>query len=189
MLFAAKRSLDKQLVAILILSALAMAISQAAHIRLDLHISWRLLGLGALGAALMGVGDGLTAALHRLVCGKKYFTNNLPSLHYYFGHTRGLAILGCGAVAAAEELLFRGVIQPWLGLAAGVIVFTALHLNRRMLPVGPWAATEAVWLGLLYQYTGSAIPPMVAHFLHDVVGVIAVQYVTKRLNEATVVPN
>jgi membrane protease YdiL (CAAX protease family) len=182
MLFAAKRSLDKQLVAILVLGALAFAISQAAHIRLDLHATWRLLGLGVLGAALMGVGDVLTAAIHRVVCGKKYFTDNLPSLHYYFGHTRGLAILGCGGVAAAEELLFRGVIQPWMGIVAGVVSFTILHLNRRMLPVGPWAATEAVWLGLLYQFTGSPIPPMIAHFLHDVVGVIAVQHATKRVD-------
>ena len=67
------------------------------------------------------------------------------------------------AMAAAEELLFRGVVQSQWGFAAGVIVYTAVQLVERK-----WALTLAgflggvVWGGL-YLWTGSLLAAVVAH--------------------------
>ena len=67
------------------------------------------------------------------------------------------------AMAAAEELLFRGVIQSQWGLVAGVAVYTAVQLVERK-----WALTLAGFLGglvwgALYAVTGSLVAPILAH--------------------------
>ena len=67
------------------------------------------------------------------------------------------------AMAAAEELLFRGVVQSQWGFAAGVCVYTAVQLVERK-----WALTLAgflggvVWGGL-YLWTGSLLAAVIAH--------------------------
>ncbi len=72
-----------------------------------------------------------------------------------------------------EELLFRGVIQriliklfksPWAGIIVTAILFSALHMQfygfvpRFLL---------GILLGIIYWYSGSLWPAIVAHFLYD----------------------
>lgn len=72
------------------------------------------------------------------------------------------------AMAAAEEVLFRGVIQSQWGLVAGVAVYTAVQLVERK-----WALTLAGFLGgvvwgVLYAWTGSLLASVVAHAIWTV---------------------
>ncbi len=65
----------------------------------------------------------------------------------------------------AEELLFRGAIQPALGLIVTSLLFGAVHFvpSKRLLPWTAWAAVMGLVLGLLYEHTGSIAGCIVAH--------------------------
>ncbi len=66
-----------------------------------------------------------------------------------------------------EELLFRGLLQPWLGLWLSSLLFGLLH----QVP-GPsrwvwatWAAVVGVCFASIFALTGSLLGPLVAHAL------------------------
>jgi membrane protease YdiL (CAAX protease family) len=83
-----------------------------------------------------------------------------------------LALLALAA-GAGEEILFRGFLQDWLAtktsfplaLLAASLAFGLLH------PFTWWyvllAASIGAYLGALYEFTGSLLPPILAHFLYD----------------------
>lgn len=84
-----------------------------------------------------------------------------------YGMTLSSAVIVGVLSAVGEELLFRGLLQPWIGLWAQALVFGLLHY----LP-GParwsWALSAAVVgliFGAIYQLTGSLVGPIAAHFL------------------------
>jgi membrane protease YdiL (CAAX protease family) len=65
----------------------------------------------------------------------------------------------------AEELLFRGLLQPLVGLLPQALLFGLVHQTR-----GPsrwvwaiWAAVVGLGLGALFQLTGSIWGPVLAH--------------------------
>jgi membrane protease YdiL (CAAX protease family) len=67
--------------------------------------------------------------------------------------------------AIGEELLFRGLLQPWLGLLPQALVFGLVH----QIP-GPsrwvwvvWASLMGLLLGCVFALTGSLLGPIVAH--------------------------
>jgi uncharacterized protein len=69
--------------------------------------------------------------------------------------------------SAGEELLFRGLFQPWMGLWPQAMIFGLLH----QLP-GPsrwiwvsWAFLVGLALGALFELTGSLLGPLAAHAL------------------------
>lgn len=69
--------------------------------------------------------------------------------------------------SAGEELLFRSLLQPWMGLLPQALLFGFVH----QLP-GPsrwvwasWAFGVGLVLGLLFQGTGSLLGPLAAHAL------------------------
>ena len=67
----------------------------------------------------------------------------------------------------AEEALFRGALQPKVGLVAASLLFGLAHfVPRREFAV--WTGTTILagfMLGLLFQKTGNLIAPIVAHFI------------------------
>jgi len=82
-------------------------------------------------------------------------------------------LTGTGILVAAllsscgEELLFRGTLQPWLGLLGQAAVFGVLH----QMP-GPsrwawvaWASVIGLLFGAIFASTGSLVGPLVAHAL------------------------
>jgi membrane protease YdiL (CAAX protease family) len=84
---------------------------------------------------------------------------------------RGMSGTGILVVAAlssvGEELLFRGLLQPWLGVIGQAIVFGVVH----QMP-GPsrwawmlWATVIGVLFGVIFVSTGSLVGPLVAHAL------------------------
>jgi membrane protease YdiL (CAAX protease family) len=67
--------------------------------------------------------------------------------------------------AVGEELLFRGLLQPYAGLMAQAVLFGLLH----QMP-GPsrwvwcvWAGAVGLGLGALFALTGSLLGPIAAH--------------------------
>lgn len=72
-----------------------------------------------------------------------------------------LAILS----ALGEELLFRGLLHPWLGLFPQALVFGLVHQlpgKSRWVWVA-WATLMGLILGCMFELTGSLLGPIVAH--------------------------
>lgn len=85
---------------------------------------------------------------------------------------RNLSSSGIAAVAAfsalGEELWFRGLLQPWLGLWVQALAFGVVHSQIR----GPsrwawvlWAMVMGLAFGALFELTGSLVGPIAAHAL------------------------
>ncbi len=82
---------------------------------------------------------------------------------------RNLSPAGIVALAITsslgEELLFRGLLQPWIGVAPQAVLFGLAHQVR-----GPsrwvwicWAGTIGLGFGAMFQLTGSLLGPIAAH--------------------------
>lgn len=78
---------------------------------------------------------------------------------------REIAILAV-ASAIGEELLFRGALQPWLGVVPQAILFGLLHVGprRRHLVWTAWAFAMGLAFGALVALTGDLGGAVVAHF-------------------------
>ena len=85
---------------------------------------------------------------------------------------RDLSSLGIVAVAAfsalGEELWFRGLLQPWVGLWLQALAFGIVHSQLR----GPsrwawvsWATIMGLCFGATFALTGSLAGPIAAHAL------------------------
>ena len=70
------------------------------------------------------------------------------------------------ASSVGEELLFRGALQPALGLWLQAAIFALLHIgpSRQFLPWTLWALVMGVVFGLVFQWTGNLGAPIVCHF-------------------------
>ena len=81
-----------------------------------------------------------------------------------------------------EELLFRGVLQrlfikffknPWAGILAAAFIFSAIHMQfYGFIP----RFILGILLGLIYWYSGSLWPAIIAHFAYDALAVIMIWY-------------
>ncbi len=85
--------------------------------------------------------------------------------------TSGLTTPGIVALAVTssfgEELLFRGLLQPWLGLWLSALLFGVLHQlagPSRWVWAG-WATLIGLVLGGIFALTGSLVGPLAAHAL------------------------
>jgi membrane protease YdiL (CAAX protease family) len=79
--------------------------------------------------------------------------------------TREIFILAV-ASSVGEELLFRGALQPWIGLWPQALVFALLHVGpgSRFLPWTISALVMGVAFGYMAVWTGDLGGPIVAHF-------------------------
>ena len=69
--------------------------------------------------------------------------------------------------ALGEELLFRGAIQPLIGLIPTAVFFGLLHATSAAHVV--LATLLGLGLGWLYSWSGNLWPPIVAHLAIDLV--------------------
>ena len=67
------------------------------------------------------------------------------------------------AMALAEELLFRGVIQGLAGFAAGTAVYTAVQLFERKWALVLAGFIAALVCGGLFELTNGLVAPVLAH--------------------------
>ena len=81
-----------------------------------------------------------------------------------------------------EELFFRGVIQrlfiklfksPWPGIIVTAFIFSAIHLQfYGFIP----RFILGILLGLIYWYSGSLWPAIIAHFAYDAFAVVMIWF-------------
>jgi uncharacterized protein len=84
--------------------------------------------------------------------------------------TAQLDALGIVAIAAlsalAEELVFRGLLQPWIGVLPQALLFGVAHAqlsgSSRWVWV-TWATVVGLAFGIIYALSGSLLGPMLAH--------------------------
>ncbi|MFG6494348.1 CPBP family intramembrane metalloprotease [Fictibacillus sp. UD] len=73
-----------------------------------------------------------------------------------------------GIIAFSEEWLFRGVLQPLIGLTLTSIIFAFLHVRYIKKSILFSIVTGlSFWLGMLYEWTENIWVPFFAHFLID----------------------
>lgn len=91
------------------------------------------------------------------------------------------AALLAASSAAGEELLFRGVIQPKLGLIAASLLFALSHFPvRKELILWPfYALTMGLVLGALRQLGGDIWSAVLLHFLVNFFGLL---YISRRFS-------
>ncbi len=81
----------------------------------------------------------------------------------------GLAL----ASGIAEEMLFRGALQPRVGWMAAGVLFGLVHFapRRELLPWTGFAIVAGLLFGGLFQVTGNLVAPIVAHVLVNAVNI------------------
>ncbi len=77
------------------------------------------------------------------------------------------AILLAFASGMAEEMFFRGALQPRVGWVAASLLFGIVHFvpRREFLPWTFFAIAVGFFFGALFDYTGSLVAPILAHSL------------------------
>lgn len=72
---------------------------------------------------------------------------------------------------SAEEMFFRGVLQPWIGWIPASLVFGLVHFipSRVFLPWTISALVGGFALGALYDHCGTLLAPTVAHILVNLI--------------------
>ena len=86
-------------------------------------------------------------------------------------------IVIAAAAGIGEELLFRGVLQPEIGLIPASLVFGVLHMGGRgTLAFGCWVAIMGAALGWLAAATGGLLAPIVAHALYDAAALVYIRW-------------
>jgi uncharacterized protein len=91
----------------------------------------------------------------------------------------GVVLLGAAA-GLGEEWLFRGIVQPLVGLGWATLAFGAAHIGgARMLPFGVWASVMGLVMGGLADATGGLTAPIVAHGVYDM---LALEYIRRGQN-------
>lgn len=75
------------------------------------------------------------------------------------------------ASGMAEEMLFRGALQPRVGWFAASLLFGLLHFvpRREFLPWTGFAVLVGFLFGGLFSWTGNLVAPVVAHVLVNAV--------------------
>lgn len=79
-------------------------------------------------------------------------------------HDREVLVLAL-ASGVGEEALFRGALQPEVGLAVASVLFAAAHFvpRRELMAWSAFALGAGLLLGALYDATGNLVAPVVAH--------------------------
>lgn len=138
---------------------------------------WRLVGVGAFG--YLCTIPILLVAIAFIALMSKFFPTPDHPINDEIANMAGmewLALLTVAAVLAPliEELAFRGLLlpalatqikKPWVAIVACGLIFAAIH------PQGPLAwpalATTGAAAAALRYYTGSLVPSIVLHMVHN----------------------
>lgn len=98
---------------------------------------------------------------------------------------RGAQLVALGlASGLAEELFFRGALQPWAGWIPTSIVFGLVHVGptRTLLPWTVWALAMGVLLGAIFEASGSLAGPVLAHVLVNAINLRAIVHHDARID-------
>jgi len=132
------------------------------------------LGMRGPAAVLSSLGSGvcigaLTIAATRAMVRRAQWARALHEALRPAVHGAGDGALVAVAVASAlgEELLFRGLLVPLLGVVLPAVLFGVLHQIRGRARWGwmAWAALMGLLFGVVFAATGSLAGPIAAHAL------------------------
>lgn len=181
MLFALKRSTPAALAMAAVLAGSSFLVAGQLGLDWSLALDRRTLAVaGGAALALLFV-DALADRVLRWRYGAAYEAVYGRLLRYFAGQSTAVIAAG-GALAAAEELAFRGLVllglvriagtPPALAVAVAAVVFALLHVTpgENFGPFVPWAVWEGLALGAIFVATGSLVGVALAHAVHDVVG-------------------
>lgn len=83
----------------------------------------------------------------------------------------------------AEEALFRGALQPLLGIWGTSILFGLLHTGMRdLVEMGIWAALASLVMGALYAWSGTLWCPILCHATHNLLMMLYLRGPYRRRN-------
>lgn len=118
----------------------------------------------ALGAGAGLITVGLTAMLIRYLPAFARLADTMADVIGPVGWTT--VVVSAVASSVAEECLFRGAVQPTTGWILASVVFAACHFlpDRRFLPWTAFALAAGFGLGALFDWRGSLVAPVMAHF-------------------------
>jgi membrane protease YdiL (CAAX protease family) len=89
----------------------------------------------------------------------------------------GELLLGAAMAGFSEELLFRGLLQPRIGLVAASLVFGLLHgPSRGLWPLAAWAAGAGAFLGVLQISAENLMLPTIVHAFYDALALLYVRF-------------
>ncbi|OGQ90642.1 MAG: hypothetical protein A2289_06115 [Deltaproteobacteria bacterium RIFOXYA12_FULL_58_15] len=117
-------------------------------------------------ASGLGVGLVMVAASRLAAANLQWAAQLAEEFRSLIGPLSGRQALAVAAASAvAEELLFRGILQPPLGLWLTAAIFGVLHIgpNIRFLPWTVMACGAGLAFGWLFHWTSSLAAPILAH--------------------------
>jgi membrane protease YdiL (CAAX protease family) len=176
MLFLLKRRWETSLAALVVLTALGWGLRHLLAAGPAFAISWRStgLGIGALGVVLAS--DAITFVVLSLTFGKAFRCRFREFTELFQNQTFTAMMAGALLAGLGEELVFRGIATDPLFLTALAVLFGLLHHVRRSLwPFTLWSIYEGLLFAVAVYLTGSLWVTMVAHFLHDLGGFLAIR--------------
>jgi membrane protease YdiL (CAAX protease family) len=130
------------------------------------------LGIHGSASILLSIGFGIclgasTVAATRAIVRRAEWARALhealrPAVH---GASDAMLVALAIASSAGEELLFRGLLVPTIGVIASSLVFGILHQTRGRGRWGwmLWATLMGMLFALVFVVTGSLAGPLVAH--------------------------
>ena len=145
----------------------------------------RIVGRTPSGALALGIGLGLFLVL--LTGLTTHYAEWGRRLEHAFAKFLGpLSVSTCLALAAAsaigEELFFRGVLPPAIGLTWATVLFGAIHIpaDRDMIPWPFFAAGAGALFGWAFLHTGGLLAPIAAHFVVNAINLTLMSRVASR---------
>ncbi len=76
----------------------------------------------------------------------------------------------------AEELMFRGMLQPRMGLVASSVLFGMLHgPELKLWPLAAWATLVSIGFGLMYRQSENLALPVLVHGAYDALALLLIR--------------
>jgi len=83
-----------------------------------------------------------------------------------------LVLAVCSGIS--EEIFFRGAVQGEIGIIGASVLFGLLHPLNVSYVI--WASSVGCAFGLLYQVTGSLLPPILCHGVYNLAALLYLRY-------------
>jgi len=135
---------------------------------------------------VLGMGSGVILALVELAIDRlvpeAWFDDGGINRRIFKAFSSMHIILAMWVVAVIEEFLFRGILQNKFGLLIASLIFGFVHFRYIKKPLMMAVALGlGFYLGWLYLYTQSLLPPIAAHFFIDVILGFVLKHRTERV--------
>jgi len=132
-------------------------------------------------ALLMQIGAGLLFAISIIILSKWASQRFLWARRLESEFTRIIGVLSTRDIiimaissGLAEELFFRGAMQPTLGLGLTSLIFGMLHMgpSRQFWPWTVFALLVGLILGWFFEESGTLAAPITAHIVINLVNML-----------------